>query len=357
MSIHGKGIRSVAFFQVVILAGFFCLSAWAPEMDAEKGKADNPTSVTSASGEEDTPGVQEQEAPAKVKKKHFPWFWVAAGVVVAGVILYFTVIKKPEYKLTVAVGTGVSGSPTAGIFAYKKGKRVSYSFTLKEGYKNLRVYLDGSAVAAAGEIDMYRHHYLVAAATEELYYDLTVTLGVGVTGTPAAGSYSYKEGTSVAYNYALVDGYTELQVKLDGVPAAASGNVLMDRTHTLEAMAVTWASWNEQYDERGTWSVVDTMVSGEVRNYTISFIRDSNSSYCSGRVNYSVSSDSHCYIRIDNNWSPVKLRWAEWQSDWNQVFMEGAFTSIRSLSGTRLHYGQGGLSDLVSNWTATKISD
>jgi len=268
MPIHAKGIRAVAFFMVVVLAGYFCLSAWAPEADGEKGKTDNSTSVTSASGEEDTPGVQEQEAPAKVKKKHFPWFWVAAGVVVAGVILYFTVIKKPEYKLTVAVGTGVSGSPTAGIFAYKKGKRVSYSFTLKEGYKNLRVYLDGSAVAAAGEIDMYRHHYLVAAATEELYYDLTVTLGVGVTGTPAAGVATHKEMSSVAYNYTEASGYANLKVQVDGVDAPAQGTLLMDRSHALSASA---DEISDEIDLTGEWTIqrVSTQPYGTVLDKTL----------------------------------------------------------------------------------------
>lgn len=254
MSIRGKGIRAVAFFLVFVLAGYFCFAAWAPTTDAEKGKADNSTSVTSASGEEDTPGVQEQEAPAKVKKKHFPWIWVAAGVVVAGVIIYFTVIKKPEYKLTVAVGTGVSGTPASGTSTYKKGKKISYSFTLKDGYKNLRVYLNGAAVSAAGEIEMNRQHYLVAAATEVSYYDLTVTLGTGVTGSPAAGVTTHKEMTSVAYSYAEASGYTNLKVQVDGVDASAQGTLLMDRGHALSATA------EKIPDASGQWQLTFTMV-------------------------------------------------------------------------------------------------
>lgn len=243
----------MAFFLVVILAGYFCLSAWAPATDAENGKADTSTGVNSASGEEDTPGVQEQEAPAKVKKKHFPWFWVAAGVVVAGVIIYFTVIKKPEYKLTVAVGTGVSGTPATGTVTYKKGKKISYSFTLKDGYKDLRVYLNGAAVSAAGEIEMNRQHYLVAAATEVSYYDLTVTLGTGVTGTPAAGVTTHKEMTSVAYSYAEASGYTNLKVQVDGVDAPAQGTLLMDRSHALSASADEIA---HEIDLTGEWTIL-----------------------------------------------------------------------------------------------------
>ncbi len=272
MSIHGKGIRGVTFLLVVILAGCFCLSAWAPEADGEKGKADNSTSVASASGEEDPPGVQEQEAPAKMKKKHFPWFWVAAGVVVVGVVLYFTVIKKPEYKLTVSVGTGVSGTPASGTVTYKKGKKVSYSFKLQDGYKDLRVYLNGTAFSAAGEIEMNRHHYLVAAASEVLYYDLTVTLGAGVTGTPAAGVTTHKEMTSVAYNYAAESGYKNLKVQADGVDAPAQGTLLMDRSHALSVTAEKKPGEVIYCGPVSNWHFKVFCSSGKVSEHVLKFI-------------------------------------------------------------------------------------
>jgi len=281
MPMHGKDIRVLVLFLVVILAGFFCLSAWAPGTDAEKGKGDNSTSITSTAGDEDTPGVQEQEqAPAKIVKKHFPWLWVAAGVVVVGVVLYFTVFKKPEYKLNVTLGTGVSGTPVAGTVTYKKGKKVSYSFTLQDGYKDLRVNLDNVAVAAAGEIEMNRAHDLVATATEELYYSLTVTLGAGVSGTPAAGSYMHKEGTSIAYSYAEASGYTNLKVQVDGIDAPASGTVVMDMAHILAVQAELKPLTLEEALV-GTWEM--TMVSStgvlDQRSAQFFWIEGSNRSF------------------------------------------------------------------------------
>lgn len=245
---QGKGIRVGAFVLAAMLTGFFCLSAWAADRDAERGKAGNSSGITLVSSEEYTPGVQEQEkAPAKVARKRFPWLWVAAGAVVVGVVLYFTVIKKPDYKLNVSIGPGVSGYPGAGTFVYKKGKKVRYLYNHGYGYRDLKATLDGKEVAAAGEFTMDRDHVL-AVTSEEQFYDLTVTASAGVSGTPPAGTYSCKEGTSIPYSYVVAAGYDYLKIQVDNIDVAAQGTVLMDRAHTLASVA-------KQFDVRGTWRI------------------------------------------------------------------------------------------------------
>jgi hypothetical protein len=77
-------------------------------------------------------------------------------------------------------------------------------------------------------------------------YTLTVIVGNGVSGTPAAGSTSYAENDTVSYNYSAQAGYGNLTVTLDGAPVASSGTVSMTANHTLEATA--------DIDIRGTWS-------------------------------------------------------------------------------------------------------
>jgi hypothetical protein len=361
MTILGNGIRVGTFILVIALAGIFCFSTWASEPKTNNnGDSDKAAQSAAGSESDNGPGVLEQEQaqlPAKIAKKRFPWLWVAAGAVVVGVVLYFTVIKKPEYKLNVSIGLGVSGYPIAGAFVYKKGKKVRYLYSLGYGYRALKVLLDNKAVAASGEFTMDRDHVLTITS-EEQFYDLTVTLGAGVTGTPAAGIFTHREGTRITYNYLHAENYTDLQVKLDGVAVAASGSVLMDRGHTLEVAAV---KWNEQYDERGTWLVVETKVNGEMKNFTITFKRDVNSKYYTGRV-YSSDPEYNysgyfAYIRTDST-STVNLKWAIWESDWNRIYYEGVFTTPGSLSGNRLHYGYNSeIPDLESIWTATKIDD
>jgi hypothetical protein len=67
-------------------------------------------------------------------------------------------------------------------------------------------------------------------------YTLTVTLGPGTTGTPAATT-KFKKGESVPYNYSLQAGHGSLQVKLDGVVVHAHGTVYMNSNHTLAVSA------------------------------------------------------------------------------------------------------------------------
>jgi hypothetical protein len=66
-------------------------------------------------------------------------------------------------------------------------------------------------------------------------YTLTVALDGGVAGNPAAGTYTYKKGESVNYNFSRKSGYRDLVVILDGSPAPSSGNIIMDRDHSLTA--------------------------------------------------------------------------------------------------------------------------
>jgi formylglycine-generating enzyme required for sulfatase activity len=71
---------------------------------------------------------------------------------------------------------------------------------------------------------------------KEQKHALTVDLGTGTSGTPAATS-TYSKGQVVAYNYSAQAGYGGLQVRLDNNLVAASGTVTMDADHTLSVSA------------------------------------------------------------------------------------------------------------------------
>lgn len=74
-------------------------------------------------------------------------------------------------------------------------------------------------------------------------FALTVNLGQGCTGTPAATA-KFKKNAAVSYSYSTEAGYGNLQVKLDGVPVATSGTVTMDKAHTLDVSATYGAVVN-----------------------------------------------------------------------------------------------------------------
>jgi len=110
--------------------------------------------------------IEKEGEKKKKRKKKFPWLLVIGGVIVVGVLVYFLVIKpKKKYRLDVTRGEGVDGSPGTGTYPYKKGTRVSYSYTSRDGYSSLVVRLDGNVVDHSDTVVMNRHHTLIATAT------------------------------------------------------------------------------------------------------------------------------------------------------------------------------------------------
>ncbi len=202
-----------------------------------------------------SPSFQEKEGkPIVHNHKRFPWIWVAAGAIAVGVIVYFIVKKTPEYKLTVELDDSASGSPGAGVTTYKKGQTASYEYTPRPGFDTLTVLLDGVQVKSSGSFKMVRDHTLKVSA-RPITYTLTVELGAGVTGTPPAGTTTRAWQEQVPYSYAVADGYQDLKVLLDGAEVPATGTILMDRDHTLEAkVPIEGSRWDFTYQssKRGT---------------------------------------------------------------------------------------------------------
>ncbi len=111
------------------------------------------------------------EVPGTRQRKKFPWLILAGGVVITAALLYFLVIKKKkkkEYTLTVTVGEGVSGTPATGSYIYKENETITYQYSLKTGYSNLTLTLDGNPLNSngTGTITMNRNHSLVVSAGE-----------------------------------------------------------------------------------------------------------------------------------------------------------------------------------------------
>lgn len=192
LKFHGKAISWMVLcsFMVFLSASAVPLRGEKPAGNGNKNVAANP-----GTGDGSEPGMVEKAS--KVRKKaaarKFPWLLVAAGAVVVGAAVYFLIIQKPKYALTVMVGSGASGTPAAGTYFHKKGTSVAYDFTLQAAYKDLMVTLDGTAVAVAGTVTMDRDHTLAVNSLEGLYEDFSTT---------ASPSWS----TNHAANWSVVSG-------------------------------------------------------------------------------------------------------------------------------------------------------
>lgn len=135
--------------------------------EQEKGKVESETEaeIDEYYSRDDANVIEDEGYPGK-KKKKFPWLLVVGGIVVVGVVLYFLVLKKPKYDLTVTVGEGVTGNPATGTTTHKKNDTVNYSYTLQPGYAELVVKIDGVDAAPTGTITMDANKSLVVSATE-----------------------------------------------------------------------------------------------------------------------------------------------------------------------------------------------
>jgi hypothetical protein len=94
-----------------------------------------------------------------------------------------TVNPIPTFSLTVNLGAGTTGTP-ASTTSYPQGTAVSYGYALQADYNTLVVLLDGSPVAASGNVTMNAAHTLTVSATINTF-TLTYTAGANgsITGT------------------------------------------------------------------------------------------------------------------------------------------------------------------------------
>jgi hypothetical protein len=136
-----------------------------------------------------------------------------------------------QFVLTVNIDAGVSGVPVSGAYTYDIGQAVSYSYSLKSGFTNLVVKVDGAAASATGTVTMNEDHIVTATTTGQR--KLTVTRGTGVAGSPTSGTYSYVNGSVVDYSYTQQLGYYGMVCFLDGTPVIPAGSVTMNADHAL----------------------------------------------------------------------------------------------------------------------------
>ena len=99
-------------------------------------------------------------------------------------------------------------------------------------------------------------------------FTLTVSVGTGVSGSPASGSYNYLEGSVVNFGYSLESGYTNLSVLLDGSSVASAGSIQMNSSHSLTVSADPQSA---SYDVRGSWSGTQTDSNGDPDPFEVTF--------------------------------------------------------------------------------------
>ncbi len=264
------------------------------------------------------------------------------SVLLLMVILACGSCKEAEVEtgtLTVIVSEGVSGNPAAGTYTVQVGETWAYSYSLEAGYSKLTVLLDGTEVGASGLLNITGSHNLQAYSDDNLQYTLTVSWGDGVSGTPVAGTYRYKQGTVVPYTYALIDGYTDLSVKLDGVDADASGSITMSEDYSLYAGAEV------KYDVRGPWILTESYDDGSAFEVTVTF---------SGTLTGGTVTDSEGGVGT-YEFTDDTVDFTLVFPDVTYKYSDGDFTDENTMSGDCERY-QDEDNAIDGSWTATRVS-
>ncbi|MFC2146825.1 hypothetical protein ACFLRT_05625 [Acidobacteriota bacterium] len=81
-----------------------------------------------------------------------------------------------EFRFSVSVGTGITGTPEDGTYYYDAGEQIDYSYSLEDGYTNLRVSFDGETIASTGTITVSQEHTLFVFSEKEYYIQGSWTL-------------------------------------------------------------------------------------------------------------------------------------------------------------------------------------
>ena len=110
----------------------------------------------------------------------------------------FSAVAPVLFALAVNLGTGVAGTPASG-GSFAQGSVVPYSYVAQAGFDNLSVLLDGTPVAASGNVTMNSAHTL--GATAQAVPSNTIQVGQGGL-VFAPSSLTVRVGTVVTFHWA-----------------------------------------------------------------------------------------------------------------------------------------------------------
>lgn len=147
-------------------------------------------------------------------------------------------------------------------------------------------------------------------------YTVDVIIEEGVTGTPAAGSYSYPELTEFSFDYSPTDPMQTVEVLFSSSRLSGSGSIKLYNNFTLTARII---------DIRGTWDAQMqwTSSSNVDFEFTITFV--------GADLNSGTFTDSQGYHGTwTNDTGTFMMTYADWQKFvlMGDVFdMNGSFTA------------------------------
>lgn len=159
-------------------------------------------------------------------------------------------------------------------------------------------------------------------------YELTVTVGEGVQGTPASGQHSYKDLTEVEYEYTADNYLHTVEVIYGGAQVSTEGSFTVYTNATLDAHLV---------DIRDQWTIIMFDASG---GFLISFdVTFSGDDILSGTF-----SDTR---NLSGLWDGASNKITMVYENWENFILIGNLTGM---------WGTWSNGDVGGNWTASRTT-
>jgi len=154
-----------------------------------------------------------------------------------------------DYRFSVSIATGAVGTPEAGVYYHDAGEQINYSYSLEDGYTNLRVTLDGTDIGSTGTITVSKDHVLYVFAEKEFYIQGSWRLAE-----------QYEDGSSFAVTV-LFTGETESGTVVDSDGGTG--------TYTVSGAKVSFTIQYPEviYEYTGSFTAEDKMSGDSKRLY------------------------------------------------------------------------------------------
>lgn len=225
-----------------VLKAYFALITYTLTITSTTGGTTSPTSGTYT-----YPSGSYADVSALPSANYFLDHWVLDGspggssnpisVLMNSNRTLHAVFSLINYTLTITASTGGTTNPALGTYVYASGSSVPVTAIPDANYKFVKWLLDGNDVGSANPYSVYMDgNHTLHAVFLQLTYRLTISSSTEGTTNPAAGTYTYVNGTNVSVTAIPDTNYVLDHWLLDGNNVGSTNPiiVLMTDDHTLQ---------------------------------------------------------------------------------------------------------------------------
>lgn len=163
----------------------------------------------------------------------------------------------PDYKLTIVVGNGVSGTPTTGVTTHKELDTINYEYAADDTQYQVEVFVNGSVSLSAGEWVMYTDLDVVAQIFDiRDTWDFTLAATSDSTVAEREFTVTFTGNSLLSGDFTDSNGHYGTWV-IDDADLTMTYSNWLDYTLTSDSVTLMDGTWSGE-DTSSTWSASRT---------------------------------------------------------------------------------------------------